>query len=138
MSLQKSEVQIKAFFHCCSLCAHFTLVCAPFPLFPFRFLLPSLFCNDHSSALQEPVPFSTACSLIQPALGSSAPACSGSRRGSSLHLVLPNDHHLSHKRRALGISDNAHPESGLGIHWLVIIEYFFSPYAMSPLCQRQT
>lgn len=48
----------------------------PSPLFPFCSLLSSLLCNDHSSALQEPVPFSTACSLIQPALGSSAPVCS--------------------------------------------------------------
>lgn len=74
MSLQKSEVQIKAFFpQRSSLSAHFTSLSSPL----FRSLLPSLLCNDHSSALQEPVPFSTACSLIQPALGSSAPVCFG-------------------------------------------------------------
>lgn len=82
---RNSEVQIKAFFHRCSLCAHFALPPPLHPLFPSCAPLSSLLCNDHSSALQEPVPFSTACSLILPALGSSAPVCSS--RGGGPHRL---------------------------------------------------
>lgn len=70
-------------------------------------LLPRLLCNDHSSALQEPVPFSAACSLIQPGPGLLRSWLPWSRRGSSLPHVWANDHHLSRRSNARGVSDNA-------------------------------
>lgn len=142
MSLLKSEVQIKLFFHRCSLCAHFTVLFSPSPLFPFCSLLSSLLCNDHSSALQEPVPFSTACSLIQPALGSSAPVCSS--LGGGPHCPSSSQMTTIFHARERPEASPIMPVWNLSRNSLahIIMNYFFyfllCRYSVSPSCQRQT
>lgn len=149
MSLQKSEVQIKASPPTPPTAASAAsvptslLFFPPLPssLVPFHSPLPSLLCNDHSSALQEPVPFSAACSLIQPALGSSAPVCSGlgggPHRPSSSQMTT-----IFHAREGPEASPIMPIQNLSGNSSALIIMNtppfpLLSRYSVSPLCRRQ-
>lgn len=97
-------------------------------LSPHPRLPSSLTSNDHSSTLQGPVPFSAACSLLQPVQGSPflpSPLLSSSRHpphsttvwGGSSTLVCPNDRHLSPRQKGpVGVSDNVWLDSALPFH----------------------
>lgn len=140
-------MQIKPFFfQPSSLCAHFAVLFSPSPpppLFPFCSLLSSLLCNDHSSALQEPVPFSTACSLIQPALGSSAPVCSS--LGGGPHCPSSSQmttiFHARERPEAFPIMPAWNLSRNSLAHIImnyISFHFLLSWYTASPLCQRQT
>lgn len=144
MSLQKSEVQIKPFFFNTAPSVPTSLYSSPpLPLFPFCSLLSSLLCNDHSSALQEPVPFSTACSLIQPALGSSAPVCSS--LGGGPHCPSSSQmttiFHARERPEAFPIMPVWNLSRNSLAHIImnyISFHFLLSWYTASPLCQRQT
>lgn len=130
-------MQIKGFFS-----AAVPFVTTPFSSSPLSSLFSSLRCNDHSSALQEPVPFSTACSLIQPAPGCSALVCS--RLGGGPHC--PSSSQMTaivHAREGLEASPII-PVWDLSRNSLaqIIMNYNFYMsswvYSAWPLHQRQT